>query len=101
MVGVDDVDGELLGPGMAVEAGAEHVAVLGPRVAGVGGGVDAEEAQRPVRQACVPATFCAGDHGVSPMLNRARTRAAASRSGETSPTSVTTVGERPDMLASS
>ena len=73
---VDDVDGEVLGPGVAVEAGAEHGAVLGPGVAGVGGGVDAEDAQ----VALLPgarwtASFCSGDHGVSPMVKRARTRA--------------------------
>src|ERR1700722_12290143 len=42
---VDDVDVEVLGPRMTVEAGAEHGAVLGPEVIGVGGGVDAEDAQ--------------------------------------------------------
>ena len=46
MVLVDDVDGELLGPRVAVEARPEHRAVLGPGVAGVGGGVDAEQAER-------------------------------------------------------
>jgi hypothetical protein len=42
---IDDVDVEVLGPGMTVEAGAEHGAVLGPEVVGVGGGMDAEDAQ--------------------------------------------------------
>ena len=45
---IDDVDDEVLGPGMAVEAGTEHGAVLGPLVVGVGGGVDAEDAQVPL-----------------------------------------------------
>ena len=86
MVGVDHVDGEVLRPRVAVEAGAEHGAVLGPAVAGVGGRVHAEHAQAPplARPAAAPPSARA-DHGVSPMVKSARTRAAASwRSGETS-----------------
>ena len=45
--------------GMPVEAGAEHVAVLGPGVAGVGGGVDAEDAQAArLATRCATASFC-------------------------------------------
>ena len=46
------------------------------------------------------AAFCSGDQGVSPMVKRASTRAAAETSGETSRTSVTAIGFRPAMSAS-
>ena len=42
---VDHVDGEVLGPRVPVEARAEDLAVAGPGVAGVGGGMDAEDPQ--------------------------------------------------------
>ena len=101
MVSVDDVDGEVLRPGVAVETGTQHGPVLGPRVARVGGGVHAEDAQ----VAGAPRLECLrlllAEKGVSPMLNRASTRAVAIWRGERSRTSATTTGERADSSASS
>ena len=48
MVGVDDVEVHRHRPGMAVEAGPDQLAVVGPAVAGVGGRVDRQHRERPV-----------------------------------------------------
>ena len=42
---VDHLDGELLRPGVAVEAGADQRAVLGPAVTGIGGRVHAQDTE--------------------------------------------------------
>ena len=99
-VRIDHVDGELLGPRVAVEPGADQRAVLGPGVAGIGGRVHAQNAEA----AGLPRL----DHGRS--LGRRERRLAdgeegkdagrPSWSGDRSRTSSTTTGERPAVSAS-
>ena len=101
MVTVQDLDGEVLRPGVAVETRTQHGPVLGPRVALVGGGVHAQHAQVAGAPGVERLRFCSGEKGVSPMLNRASTRAVVISRGERSRTSVTTTGDRPDSSASS
>ena len=48
MVTIDHVDGEVLGPGVAVEASPDNRPVLGPGVAGVGGRVHSQHGKMTV-----------------------------------------------------
>jgi hypothetical protein len=44
VIGILDVDGDLVGPGMAIEVGADKISVFGPSIKGIGGAVGGGEA---------------------------------------------------------
>ena len=98
MVGVRDVDVDGLRPGMPVEARPDQPAVDVQKLHASVAEWIATTTSSPSRTRRRMMARCASDHGVSPMVNRARTRAASSGAASRSRTSSTRCAASPAEL---